>query len=678
MARSVVASLVISLLLVAAIAPASMLAQAPEVGVTPTATTAIDELQSGFSPWGPGWRDGSSGYAGHHYWARASQKKSLVGVWAANLGQAGRYRVLAFIPPGHASSRAAVYRVLTADGWVLRVGNQWQRRGKWLSLGIHELSARAEVRLTDETRDPRGTRRELAFDALQFVALDAPTPPPTPTPTPVPTPEPTPAPATVPGAPTGVSATAGNASAQVTWTAPASDGGSPISDYAVMPYIDATAHPTVTVGSGATSLNVTGLTNGTAYTFRVVAINAVGPGPASDPSNAVTPATVPGAPTGVSATAGNLSAQVTWTAPASNGSPLTGYTVTPYDGTTALTPRTAGSGATSLNVTGLTNGTAYTFRVVAINAVGPGPASDPSNAVTPATVPGAPTGVSATAGNLSAQVTWTAPASNGSPLTGYTVTPYDGTTALTPRTAGSGATSLNVTGLTNGTAYTFRVVAINAVGPGPASDPSNAVTPATVPGAPPVFPRPPAIFPRRSPGRRPPRTAARSPATRSRPTTAHGPDAADRRQRGHEPERHGPHQRHGLHLPRGGHQRRGPRSRLGPLERGHPGHGPRRAHRCFRDRRQSFRAGHLDGARLERQPAHRLHGHALRRRHRPARGELRRDDHEPLHQRPHQRHDLHLPCGGHQRRGPRSRLGPLQRGHPDHGPRCPHGHQCHG
>jgi hypothetical protein len=110
-------------------------------------------------------------------------------------------------------------------------------------------------------------------------------------------------------------------------------------------------------------------------------------------------ATAPGAPSGVSATAGDASAVVSWTAPSSGGSAITGYTVTPYVGSAAQTPVTVSGSppATTVTVSGLTNGTSYTFTVSATNAVGTGPASSPSAAVTP-DVPPAVTSVTPVSG----------------------------------------------------------------------------------------------------------------------------------------------------------------------------------------------------------------------------------------------------------------------------------------
>jgi outer membrane protein assembly factor BamB len=101
---------------------------------------------------------------------------------------------------------------------------------------------------------------------------------------------------------------------------------------------------------------------------------------------------------------------------------------------------------------------------------GPGPA---------ATVPGAPGSVDAVAGNQSATVTWSAANDGGSPITAYTVTPFVGSVAqpITTVTGNPLPTTAAVSGLTNGTTYTFTVTARNAVGAGPPSSPSPPVTP---------------------------------------------------------------------------------------------------------------------------------------------------------------------------------------------------------
>ena len=275
--------------------------------------------------------------------------------------------------------------------------------------------------------------------------------------------------ATVPSAPGSVSAVRGDHSATVSFT-PAADNGSAVTGYTVTSAPDG-----ITGTCGASPCTVTGLTNGTSYTFTVTATNAYGTGPASAASAPVTPATVPGVPGIVAATRGDRAASVSFTAPASDGgAAITGYTVTSApDGITGT------CGASPCTVTGLTNGTSYTFTVHASNAVGDGPESDATAAVTPATTPDAPTAVSAARADQGAEVSFTTPAGDGgSAITGYLVTSQPGG-ATTP-CPGSPCT---VTGLTNGTAYTFTVQALNDVGAGPASLPSVAVVPATVPDA---------------------------------------------------------------------------------------------------------------------------------------------------------------------------------------------------
>jgi hypothetical protein len=170
---------------------------------------------------------------------------------------------------------------------------------------------------------------------------------------------------------------AGNTVVALSWTAPASDGGSAVTGYVVTPSIGGVAQTPVTFTSGATTQNVTGLTNGTAYTFTVAAINGAGTGPGSAPSAAVTPATTPGAPTIVSGTGGIAQVTLSWTAPASDGgSAITGYIVTPYLFGVAQTPTTFSSAATTETVTGLFTGL-YTFTVTAVNGAGTGPPSGP-------------------------------------------------------------------------------------------------------------------------------------------------------------------------------------------------------------------------------------------------------------------------------------------------------------
>ena len=103
---------------------------------------------------------------------------------------------------------------------------------------------------------------------------------------------------------------------------------------------------------------------------------------------------LPGAPTGVTAANGDAQSVVHWTAGPSNPHvPVTGYVVTPTKDGVPQAPVPTGSTATSVTVTGLTNGSTYTFTVAAQNANGTGPVSSPSNAIALG-VPDAPTAVS--------------------------------------------------------------------------------------------------------------------------------------------------------------------------------------------------------------------------------------------------------------------------------------------
>jgi hypothetical protein len=284
-------------------------------------------------------------------------------------------------------------------------------------------------------------------------------------------------PRTVPGAPAITSVTPGDGRVIVGWSPPTSDGGSAITAYTV------TSSPggaTVTVLGALTSAVVSGLVNGTAYTFTVFATNAAGNGAVSTTSPAATPRAVPGAPTSVTATAGDGQAVVSWGPAANNGAAITSYTVTSTPG--GVTVPTPDGSSTSATLTGLVNGTSYTFTVYATNAAGNGPTSSPSNTVTPFGKPGAPAITSAVPDDGQAVITWTAAFPNGSAITSYTVS--SSPPVLPAKTVNGNTTTTTVSGLINGTGYTFTVVATNAAGNGPPSVASASVVPFGRPTAP--------------------------------------------------------------------------------------------------------------------------------------------------------------------------------------------------
>jgi murein DD-endopeptidase MepM/ murein hydrolase activator NlpD len=181
----------------------------------------------------------------------------------------------------------------------------------------------------------------------------------------------------IPFAPTSVSAVAGGSSAVVSWTAPSFDGGTSIGSYTI---VASPGGATVSAPGSSTTAVVSGLSNGTSYTFTVTAIDQVGAGPASAPSNSIVPTAAPAPPADVHGAPGNASATVSWSVPVSaGGSPITGYTVTVSPGGATVSTGLV----TQATITGLTNGTTYTFTVTATNAIGTSPASMPSNQTTP-------------------------------------------------------------------------------------------------------------------------------------------------------------------------------------------------------------------------------------------------------------------------------------------------------
>ncbi|WP_260680590.1 peroxidase family protein [Arthrobacter sp. KBS0703] len=159
--------------------------------------------------------------------------------------------------------------------------------------------------------------------------------------------------------------------------------------------------------------------------------------------------------------------------------------------------QTADAGSTSLVVTGLANGTPVRFQVRAVNAIGASAFSALSNAVTPAApvLASAPAIGTATAGNAQVTVTWTAPpAVPSAAVTQFRIRVFVGTSATPTREVIVGnITSSAVTGLINGTGYTFDVSAINAAGTGAPSARSALTTPRTEFVLPTITARTPAL-----------------------------------------------------------------------------------------------------------------------------------------------------------------------------------------
>jgi titin len=290
---------------------------------------------------------------------------------------------------------------------------------------------------------------------------------------------PTPPPPGVPVAVNQGIATPGDTTVDVTFWAPTIDGGSPVTHYELS--IDGGAWTTlVTSGSNPFTSTVTGLTNGTAYTFVVRAVNDIGPGAPSNARTAI-PYTMAGAPTLSSAVRGDSSADITFSAPAFDGGrPVTGYEASTDGGTTWASITTTGTGPFTATLGTLTNGVAYSVAVRAVTVAGPGAASN-TMSVTPATTPGAPALSAATGGVQSVDLTFSAPASDGGDaITGYEVSQDNGST-WQPLSALAGTAT--VTGLADNTSYTFIVHAVNTVGAGPSSGPLSATT-ATTPDSP--------------------------------------------------------------------------------------------------------------------------------------------------------------------------------------------------
>jgi chitodextrinase len=274
----------------------------------------------------------------------------------------------------------------------------------------------------------------------------------------------TPGDTTPPANVTGLFAEAGNGQITLSWADPLD------SDLASIKItfapVAAGVDQPIIVSKGAQRRTVQGLANGTDYTFTLVAVDnfgneSEGPYPTATETpdeGVVNDTTPPAAVAGLAAEAGDGQAILTWANPADDDFDHLEITFTPAV-ESVVQPIIALKGAQIRIITGLANGTAYTFTVTALDT------SDNRSPVATATAtpedttpPANVAGLQAEAGNAQAILTWTDPADADFDHLEITFSPG----VAQPITVAKGTQSRTITGLTNGTRYTFTVIAVDA------------------------------------------------------------------------------------------------------------------------------------------------------------------------------------------------------------------------
>jgi hypothetical protein len=226
--------------------------------------------------------------------------------------------------------------------------------------------------------------------------------------------------------------------------------------------------------SRTTALNVSGLTIGTQYRFRIAATNRIEIGDYAYVTFS-TIATITTAPTALLPTAiSGAGFALSWNAPVSHGgSALRDYVVEVNGGGLKWAPLTQpASNGPTMNLTGLKPGTKYSVRVKAVNGVGVSKASTTMVITTPAQLPSSVNPTLRSVTTTSASIAWVAPSHGGSKITDYLAeySTDNGQTWKTVVKNPSSSTTLTLRGLTTRTTYLVRISAKNSVGFGSASN----------------------------------------------------------------------------------------------------------------------------------------------------------------------------------------------------------------
>ncbi len=265
---------------------------------------------------------------------------------------------------------------------------------------------------------------------------------------------------TAPGLVTNLSAVQAAGGATVSWTEPSD---------ADLSHILLTWNPIggdqtspLRVAAGTTTTTITGLTHGTQYSFTAVSVDTTGnQSAASQAGTVVVDAQAPTAPADLAAVAAaNASVSLSWTNPTDTdfAHVLIRWTPAAGDQTSPLMVQ-----GTSTTITGLTNGAQYSFTIAGVDTLGNVSSASTAVTATADSVVNAVTGLTATPGDGTIAVSWTAPTDSDFASVTITWAPEGGTTTQ-PLSVATGTTTANIAGLTNGTEYTVSVVAVDTAG----------------------------------------------------------------------------------------------------------------------------------------------------------------------------------------------------------------------
>jgi hypothetical protein len=279
----------------------------------------------------------------------------------------------------------------------------------------------------------------------------------------------------LPQAPINVTGGARDRAVEVRWDAPTDTGDLPIVGYDVL-----TTPGSTTTTSATNSVVVSGLTNGTPYTFKVRARTAAGASAYSTPTSPVTPAVpqVLGAPFITSAKDRDSGARLTWAAPEGAADQVATYEISTVPATSVVS--VDGDSRTG-DIYGLTNGQTYTVVVSAKNANGATPSAGAKVTPAPADLAMKPAALEVYPLDRRLDLQWVEPTDGGSPVLDYEVLAEPGAERLV---IPAGTTVAALTGLANGTQYAVKVRARTRTGSGAWAESSATPTASRVPDAP--------------------------------------------------------------------------------------------------------------------------------------------------------------------------------------------------